>query len=50
MVVENFFPKVLKVKVKGQFNKNGRCMYIMTISVIMTMHCCYNLIFQIFLP
>ena len=31
MVAENFFPKVLKVKVKGQLGKNGRCMYIMTI-------------------
>ena len=49
MVVEKCFPNVLKVKAKGQFNKNGRCMHIMTILVIMTMHCRYNLIFQMFL-
>ena len=28
MVVVIFFPKVLKVKIKGQHNKNGKAIYI----------------------
>ena len=48
MVVANFFSKSLEVKVKGQLNKNRRCMSIVAILVIMTMRCrSYNLIFQI---
>ena len=48
-----FFPKVWRSRsmVKGQLNKNWRCMSIVAILVIMTMRCrSYNLIFQICLP
>ena len=50
MVVAKFF-QTLKVKVKGQLNKNRQCMSKVAILVIMTMRCLsYNLIFQICLP